>query len=555
MRVGSMCVALGSVLIMTTALWAQEEAPVDIIEGRVPVPAAVGTRQPEVGVEMATPLSSPSIFKTRDGRLMMLSLGSVRYSDDNGLTWTRAQSLSVPVKFATRLRSGKLGGPGPEDLFYVSGDDGQTWDARGKMLLGKLIGPVRVGSGADLSQAYVPAWPYSTGGGAVLIQTRSGRILMPTRFTSGSGSGGYNAGSWGILNGEMVAIEGHSHAPEPDITYVFYSGDEGRTWKRTGGLMIWHKEGYGGLWPVDEPTIVEALNGDIVLYFRTSIGRVYTSRSQAADYIDRRGRQVQRKPGDLFDKPQPTSLSGSYSPCTIRRVPKTGDLLIVWNQVSGEEMRAGYRRGRLSSAISRDDGKTWQHFRTIDRVVLPPAGRVEPDPEPRMGRGLDYVGELPEDFGHVGYPTLEIIDETVFVCWSRSVVRPRQGDVTGKRMRVLPLSWFYEDEEPLPPGPKLVLKVPAGGADSSWNTFEIPSDYYEQRFYVRSKELEPYLKSPIGRLDYGIYAPLHQVITCLGWEPVYDRGKLEDADDPRMVAYCTHPRAAHPPIPSLRESE
>ena len=286
-----------------------------------------------------------------------------------------------------------------------------------------------------------------------------------------------------------------------------------------------------------------------MLYFRTSIGRVYTSRSGATDYVDRHGQQVQRKPGDQFDKPQPTSLSGSYSPCTIRRIAKTGDLLIVWNQVSGDEMRAGYRRGRLSSAISRDDGKTWEHFRTIDRVVLPPAGRVAPDPEPRMARGLDYVGVLPEDFGYVGYPTLEVVDETVFVCWSRSVVRPREGDVTGKRMRVLPLSWFYQDEPPLPPGPKLVLKVPAGGADSGWNTFEIPSNYYERRFFVRSKELEPYLKSPIGRLDYSIYAPLHQVITCLGWEPVYDLSKLEDVHDPRMIVYCKHPQATHPVIP------
>ena len=196
---------------------------------------------------MAAPLSSPSIFKTRDGRLMMLSTGKARYSGDKGLTWTTEQSLSVPVTFATRLNSGKLGGPGPDDLFYVSDNDGQTWEARGKMLLGKLIGPVRVGSEADLSQAYIPAWPYSTGAGALLIQTRSGRILMPTRFTSGSGSGGYNAGSWGVLDGELVAIEGHSHSPEPDITYVFYSDDEGRTWKRTDGLMVWHKEATGAL--------------------------------------------------------------------------------------------------------------------------------------------------------------------------------------------------------------------------------------------------------------------------------------------------------------------
>ena len=541
-------------MIVTSFLPAQRQAPVDIIEGRVPPPPSVGNRQPEVGVEMEAPLNSPSLFQLDDGRLMMLSSGRVCYSEDNGLSWTEPQELSAPVAFATRLSSGQLAGPGPDGLFHVSGDDGRTWEARGKMLIGDRFAPARIGGGVA-RQAYVPAFPYSRGGSALLVQLRSGRILMPARFISGSGSGGHSPGSWGILGGELVAIEGHSHSPEPDIGYVFYSDDEGRTWKRTGGLMVWHEEGYGGLWPVDEPTIVEAANGDVVLYFRTSIGRVYTSRSQPAAYIDRRGQRVQRQAGDLFDPPQPTPLSGSYSPCTIQRILKTGDLLIVWNQVSGKEMRAGYRRGRLSSAISRDDGKTWGNFRTIDQVVLPPAGRVAPDPEPRMARGLDYVGVLPEDFGHVGYPTLGIVDETVFVTWSRSVVNPREGDVTGRRMRVLPLSWFYREEPPLPPGPKLVLKVPAAGAGGSWNTFEIPSEYYEGRFHVRSEDLEPYLKSPVGRLGYGIRAPLHQVITCLGWEPVYDRSRLEDARDPRMIVYCTHPRAAHPPLPSPDQPE
>ena len=278
---------------MTSVLPAQQQAPVDIIEGRVPVPAAVGKRQPEAGVEMEAPLNSPSIFKVDDGRLMMLSSGRACYSEDNGRTWTEPQELSVPVAFATRLSSGALAGPGPEGLFHVSDDDGRTWVPRGKMLIGERFAPARIGGGVA-QQAYVPAFPYSRGGGALLVQLRSGRILMPARFISGSGTGGHNPGSWGILGGDLVAIEGHSHSPEPDIGYVFYSDDEGWTWKRTGGLMVWHEEGYGGLWPVDEPTMVEAANGDAMLYFRTSIGRVYTSRSRPAAYIDRRGQRVQR---------------------------------------------------------------------------------------------------------------------------------------------------------------------------------------------------------------------------------------------------------------------
>ena len=204
----------------------------------------------------------------------------------------------------------------------------------------------------------------------------------------------------------------------------------------------------------------------------------------------------------------------------------------------GDEIRAGYRRGRLSSAISKDDGKTWQHFRTIDRVVLPPAGRVLPDPQPRMARGLDYVGVLPADYGSVDYPTVEIVDDTVFLFWYRVVVDQRPADVTGRRLWVLPVSWFYGDERPLPPGPKLVLRVPAGDG-KHWNTATIPAQFYEDRCYVHLDDLAIYLKSPIGRQGCNLFAPLHQVITCLGWTPRYDYSRLKDEKDPQLLVECT----------------
>lgn len=518
------CAGIG---MWASAIDASGASPADVLEHRIPAPPAVGSRARPVGVEMAAPIAAPSVLKARDGRLMMIGGGKLAFSEDGGKTWSSPAPLAVAVRFAIRLSSGKLGGPGSDGMFYLSEDDGKTWRAAGRMAAGP-----------------VPAAPYEAGASATLIQARSGRLLMPVRFTEGAGHMGlYDAsGAWGTLHGQLRPIEGHAHWPEPDIAHVLYSDDEGKSWSRSeGGIMIWHQDGHGGMWPCDEPTLVEAQNGDILLFLRTTLGRVFTARSRPVDYVNREGHRVQFAPGHRFDLPQPTPLAGSYSPCVVRRVPKTGDLLLVWNQVSGDEIRAGYRRGRLSSAISTDDGRTWRHFRTVDRVVLPPAGRVEPDPQPRMARGLDYVGVLPEDYGAVDYPTVEIVDDTVFLFWERTVVVPRSGDVTGRRLWVVPLGWFYEDEPSLAPGPELVLEFPAGDG-KNWNRAAIPAQFYEGRHFVHLADLAVHLKSPVGRLGYDMFGPLHQVITCLGWMPQYDFSRLNDPKGPQVVVRCSHPQ-------------
>lgn len=532
-------VAAGWFWLDTAASAADEPSAADLLEYRVPAPPSVGTRELDVGFEVSAPVGNASVHKTKDGRFMMIGGGQVRYSSDGGKTWTKPEKLSAGISFAIRLNDGTLGGPAGW-VFHTSADEGKTWETRGKM-----------------HTSSVPGGPYGTGAASIITQTKSGRLVYVLRFTSGAGHDGlYDKGmSWGTLNGELTGVEGHAHWPEPDIGFAYYSDDQGKTWhKSEGAIMVWHRDGYGGMWPCDEPSIVTASNDDVIMFFRTTLGRVYTSRSSAVDYFAKKGGKsvrIQRRPGERFDFPQPTPLAGSYSPCAIQRIEKTGDLLIVWNQVSGDEMRASYRRGRLSSAVSSDDGKTWQHFRCLDTVVLPPFGRVEPDPEPQMARGFDYVGVLPDDYGGVSYPTVAVADDTVFVFWGRSVVRPRKGDVTGRRMRVLPLSWFYEDDKPLPPGPKLILKVPANDGAGNWNSFEIASDYYDGRFFVDLKDLAVRLKSPVGRLGYNMYAPLNQVITCLGWTPAYDRSKLEEGDDPRLIVTCTHPHVtgAPPAVP------
>ncbi len=505
----------------------------DVIEKRAPGPPSVGTRRLAVGTEIAAPVPFPSVTKLRDGRLMMIGSGRVSYSKDGGKAWSPPEKLTVAVDYVVALQSGKIGGPVPEKpassaaveqgslYFHVSGDEGKTWQRRGKITVSREGG-----------------WPYPK----TMIQMRNGRLVLPVRFTDGAGHMGlYDASrSWGTLNGKLVPIEGHAHFPEPDIAYAFYSDDEGHTWRRSeGGIMIWHDEGYGGMWPCDEPSIVETRAASLLLFCRTTLGRIYTSHSGPSEQVKSSGQVMRFTPGERFDLPRPTSLASSYSPPTVARLPKTGDLLIVWNQVSGDEIRAGYRRGRLSSAVSKDDGKTWMHFRTLDTAVLPPARYVKPDTEPQMARGFDYVGVLPEDYGGVDYATFSSIDETVFLYFQRSVVNARPGDVTGGRLRTLPVSWFYgEEPEPAQP-PKLIVRVPSG---SGYREYEIPAAHHEDRFFCSSSEVSRYLKSPVGRLDKGMYAPVHQVITMLGWTPSYDRSHVSDPVNPRLIVTASPPQ-------------
>ena len=171
---------------------------------------------------------------------------------------------------------------------------------------------------------------------------------------------------------------------------------------------------------------------------------------------------------------QPTELASSQSPPLLIRIPSTGDLLCVWNQASGEEIRRGYLRGRLSSAISRDNGMTWEHFKTIERHEgLDKADRITPEfPIPGIARGRFGLGQLIDGLAKFTYPNVDIIGETVFLRYSRSWPRtrdPREEDTAPDRhppmmwsrtagfyenrraemtgeavMRRYPLAWFYE---------------------------------------------------------------------------------------------------------------
>ena len=343
-------------------------------------------------------------------------------STDGAKTWTDPEKLEVPEKTGIlsgviRMKNGTIGiwteSWGGPMYFWKSKDNGKTWSKRIKM--GRTGAPLH---------------------GQVMTETTDGRLLIPARMGHTVPERLYT-GAYGTVDGKRVKVEGHAHQMEMDYTFVYYSTNGGDSWKRSqGDIIIWKDDGYGGMWPCDEPSIAELRDGRLLMFVRTMLGRLYQT--------------VSPDGGKTWDYPEPTALPSSYSPCILNRIPdneatrksgRAGDLLCIWNNVSADEIKRGWRRGRLSSAISTDDGKTWQHVRTIDTGGLPPLDSPAPLCEPGMARADKELGELPMPFALVSYPDVAFVGNDVLVKYLKDWVNP---NVDRKmKLRVLPLDWFY----------------------------------------------------------------------------------------------------------------
>jgi len=133
---------------------------------------------------------------------------------------------------------------------------------------------------------------------------------------------------------------------------VFVSDDNGKTW-RLAGLVPTPKRKV----MLQEPGIVERKNGRLRMWMRTDAGCQYESVSDDA--------------GHTWTTPKPGKIQSPLSPASIRRVPWTGDLMLVWNDHSGDHSypkdQPRYRdRSPVCAAISTDDGKTWRKSRVIE---------------------------------------------------------------------------------------------------------------------------------------------------------------------------------------------
>lgn len=245
-----------------------------------------------------------------------------RRSADRGKTWSEPQVLqentgkqNVMSVTLRRLNPGAFDGPlgmfylvknGPADLkvyLRISQDETQSFGP-----------PILVTS--------APGYHVMNNDRVTVLS--SGRLICPVAWTADVSS----------------KTGGHF------VSFCYLSDDQGRTWRRSTDQIDQTKRG------AMEPEVVELAGGALLMIIRTQMGRIATSRS-----IDG---------GDHWSDPSELSVQSPESPATIRRIPATGDLLLVWNNSYTPAANHSGKRTPLTAAISSDDGQTWAHVRNLE---------------------------------------------------------------------------------------------------------------------------------------------------------------------------------------------
>lgn len=322
--------------------------------------------------------SEAAIEVLKDGRLLLVwsdffggqtdwsaAQVSARISADRGRSWGDPYVLQENIgemctysPSLVRLQSGNLGmtvfvkNSNADNRVYWrrSLNDGVTWEA-----------PVVVTPG--------PGYYIINNDRAVLLE--SGRILAPIAYVPEY-----------IDNTTSFRV------------FCAYSDDEGSTWHRGDGEFGLPLRG------AMEPAVVQRKDGTLFMLIRTQLGHQYQCASTDQ--------------GNTWDQPRPAvDLVSSEAPASMKRIPKTGDILLLWNRVFNPHIHH-FGRSPLNSAVSGDDGATWENMRVL-----------ETDPD------CSY-----------SYVSITFLEDEVLLTYFVST--SGQAD-RGLKIVILPVDWFYQD--------------------------------------------------------------------------------------------------------------
>ncbi len=249
-----------------------------------------------------------------------------RYSSDGGRTWTTEDrvivenegGMNVMSVSLLRLQNGQIA------LFYLlknseqdcrplmrlSSDEGATWGAPVTCITDEV--------------------GYYVLNNDRAIQLTGGRLVLPICL------------HW---------VQGAPKADWQGTLLCYLSDDSGKTWRRSKTVQ----KGYdaaGRRITTQEPGAVELKDGRVMMFIRASGGCQYLAYSSDG--------------GDTWSAPVASDIKSPVSPASIKRLPSTGDLLLVWNNHDTIPDSLKNKRVPLSTAVSKDDGKTWQQVRVLE---------------------------------------------------------------------------------------------------------------------------------------------------------------------------------------------
>ncbi len=406
--------------------------------------------------------SEADVLRLKDGRLLLAwtrfstddpedwapAVIAARFSEDGGRSWGPEFTLqenigrmNVMEPDLLRLRSGRI-------LFLFCRKNSPA----------DCLPMVRISD--DEARSFSPPRPlpiepapsYTGFNHDRAIQLRSGRVLVPVFFTTD------------------YRVDRHIRSR------VYYSDDEGRSWRASRSVLDVPESRPGA----QEPGVVELKDRRVLLWLRTGTGRMYQAFSADG--------------GESWSAPEPSPVTSPLSPQSIKRIPATGDLLLVWNNSDKE-------RFPLTTAVSRDEGRSWTLVRNLD-----------------------------DDPAHTyAYTSIEFHEERVlFTYYAGPPAGVRRGEWSLK-LKSVPLDWLYGREDP----------------HRGWFTRE--------GFEQRRRETLAGMEQVMGPLPRTRRAPLAMQVLEETQESAFIRRKITYLAEPgdRVPAYLFLPRARRGRLPAV----
>ena len=271
---------------------------------------------------------------------------AARFSSDGGLTWTREDTPVIPNEgdwnvmsvSLLRLQTGELAffyshTNSKEDthpVMRLSTDEGRTWSDLIQIIPDQEMG-------------------YYILNNDRVVQLTSGRLVAPMAQHYGAGWK-----EWDTRAGHVMC---------------YLSDDSGRTWRRSRTTLTPPTSARGKPVVLQEPGVVELKDGRLMMFIRTDQNCQYLSYSPDQ--------------GETWSRPVPSAIRSPQSPASIERIPKTGDLLLVWNDNVQTGTPTAGKRTPFNVAVSKDEGKTWRNVKAL-----------EDDPDGRYSyTAIEFVGD------------------------------------------------------------------------------------------------------------------------------------------------------------------